>query len=138
MKFWQKTFILTLVLFLVCFAVGIFAVAVYFNDQLNTSCENTCLAEQFYIVKSFTADSEYTVATGGSVGELMMSYCDYYSAEGITLAIEYGGERSESAGNEALMQIAFEAECDGDERTYFQRRADGKAQPLLLYRCRSG
>ncbi len=126
MKFWQKTFILTLVLFLVCFAVGIFAVAVYFNDQLNTSCENTCLAEQFYIVKSFTADSEYTVATGGSVDELMMSYSDYYSAEGITLAIEYGGAESESMGNEALMQIAFEADCEGDERTYFQRRVDGK------------
>ena len=126
MKFWQKTFILTLVLFLVCFAVGIFAVAVYFNDQLNTSCENTCLAEQFYIVKSFTADSEYTVATGGSVDELMMSYYDYYSAEGITLAIEYGGVKSEGSGNEALMKIAFEAESGGDERTYFQRRVDGK------------
>ena len=126
MKFWQKTFILTLVLFLVCFAVGIFAVAVYFNDQLNTSCENTCLAEQFYIVKSFTADSEYTVATGGRVDELMMSYSDYYSAEGITLAIEYGGEKSANADNDELMKLAFEAECEGGERTYFQRRVDGK------------
>lgn len=126
MKFWQKTFILTLVLFLVCFAVGIFAVAVYFNDQLNTSCENTCLAEQFYIVKSFTADSEYTVATGGRVDELMMSYSDYYSVEGITLAIEYGGEKSANADNDELMKIAFDTECEGGERTYFQRRVDGK------------
>lgn len=126
MKFWQKTFILTLVLFLVCFAVGIFAVAVYFNDQLNTSCENTCLAEQFYIVKSFTADSEYTVATGGSVDELIMSYSDYYSSEGITLAVEYGGVKSETSDSGELMKLAFEAECEGGERTYFQRRVDGK------------
>ena len=127
MKFWQKTFILTLALFLVCFAVGIFSVAVYFNDQLNTNCENTCLAEQFYIVKSFTADSEYTVATGGSVSELIMSYYDYYSSEGIILAIDHGGERSADEANEALMQIAFDADYaeESDERTYFQRRVDG-------------
>ena len=127
MKFWQKTFILTLALFLVCFAVGIFSVAVYFNDQLNTNCENTCLAEQFYIVKSFTADSEYTVATGGSVSELIMSYYDYYSSEGIILAIDHGGERSADEANESLMQIAFDADYaeESDERTYFQRRVDG-------------
>ena len=127
MKFWQKTFILTLALFLVCFAVGIFSVAVYFNDQLNTNCENTCLAEQFYIVKSFTADSEYTVATGGSMSELIMSYYDYYSEEGIMLAIDYDGERSADEANEALMNIAFDADYaeESDERTYFQRRVDG-------------
>ena len=127
MKFWQKTFILTLALFLVCFAVGIFSVAVYFNDQLNTNCENTCLAEQFYIVKSFAADSEYTVATGGSVSELIISYYDYYSSEGIILAIDHGGERSADEANEALMKIAFDADYaeESDERTYFQRRVDG-------------
>ena len=127
MKFWQKTFILTLALFLVCFAVGIFSVAVYFNSQLNINCENTCLAEQFYIVKSFTADSEYAAATGGSVGELIMSYYDYYSAEGIVLAIDHGGERSADEKNAELINIAFDAEYDSesDERTYFQKRVNG-------------
>ena len=137
MKFWQKTFILTLTLFLICFAIGIFSVAVFFNEQLNENCENTCLAEQFYIVKSFAADSEYTTVTGGSVSELMMSYYDYYSSEGIILAIEYDGIRhmvnvSDDPTAE-LMQIAYDTELpveddDGtDSRAYFQKRVgDGR------------
>ncbi len=127
MKFWQKTFILTLALFLLCFAVGIFSVAVYFNGQLSDSCESTCLSEQFYIVKSFTADSEYTAATGQDMGELIMSYCDYYKNEGIILAVDCGGERSVTTDlvTEGLMDIAFAAKTEGDERVYFQRRVDG-------------
>lgn len=125
MKFWQKTFILTLALFLVCFGSGIFALAVFFNGQLVENCENTCLAEQFYIAKSFAADCEYTSATGGSLGELIMSYSEYYAGDGIILAVEYGGE---TGGDTELMKIALEAEISGGEgeRTYFQRRVDGK------------
>ena len=90
MKFWQKTFIFTLALFLVCFGSGIFALAVFFNGQLVQNCENTCLAEQFYIAKAFSADCEYTAATDGDVKGLMMSYGEYYSSDGIILALEYG------------------------------------------------
>jgi len=126
LKFWQKTFICTLVLFLICFGSGIFALAVFFNGQLVENCENTCLAEQFYIAKSFGADCEYTSATGGSVKDLMMSYSEYYSGEGIILALEYDGESTDTASE--LSRIAFEAELEGgeDERSYFQRRVDGK------------
>ena len=125
MKFWQKTFICTLALFLVCFGSGIFALAVFFNGQLVENCENTCLAEQFYIAKSFGADCEYTAATGGSIKELMMSYGEYYSSDGIILAVEYGGEVSDTADKKALVDVALEAELTEGERVYFQRRIDG-------------
>ena len=125
MKFWQKTFICTLALFLVCFGSGIFALAVFFNGQLVENCENTCLAEQFYIAKSFGADCEYTAATGGSIKELMMSYGEYYSSDGIILAVEYGGETSDTGDKADLAKIAFEAELPEGERVYFQRRVDG-------------
>ena len=126
MKFWQKTFILTLALFLVCFGSGIFALAVFFNGQLVENCENTCLAEQFYIAKSFASDCEYTASTGGSVKELMMSYSEYYFADGISLAIEYDGIRNEQTDGE-LAQIAFSEPLseDEEERIYFQRRVNG-------------
>lgn len=126
MKFWQKTFICTLALFLVCFGSGIFALAVFFNGQLVENCENTSLAEQFYIAKAFAADCEYTAATGGNVKDLMMSYSEYYSGEGIILALEYDGESTEDESK--LSRIAFETEMSGDEdeRSYFQRRVDGK------------
>jgi signal transduction histidine kinase len=126
LKFWQKTFICTLALFLVCFGSGIFALAVFFNGQLVENCENTCLAEQFYIAKSFAADCEYTSATGGSVSELIMSYSEYYAGDGIILAVEYGGETGDSGS--ALASIAYSAEFSGEEgeRTYFQQRVDGK------------
>ena len=132
-------------MFLICFAIGIFSVAVFFNGQLNTNCENTCLAEQFYIVKSFVADSEYTTATGGSIDELVMSYYDYYSSEGIILAVEYGGSKNLSSDKktEELMQIAFDAEVSeadgGDEgRAYFQRRVDGKRYIFVKSRLDGG
>jgi len=127
MKFWQKTFILTLALFLLCFGVGIFSIAVFFNNQLTENCEDTCLAEQFYIARSFASDIEYTVATGNSVSELMMSYCEYYSSDGIVLAIEYAGERVSDAHRKELADIAFAASenADGQGRTYFHRHIDG-------------
>lgn len=129
MKFWQKTFILTLTLFLICFAVGIFSVAVFFNGQLNESCEETCLAEQFYIVKSFAADSEYATSTGESVSELIMSYYEYYYSEGIVLAIDFDGNRSfaTDVATAELLRIAYSIDHDGteDQRTYFQKSVDG-------------
>ena len=125
MKFWQKTFICTLALFLVCFGSGIFALAVFFNGQLVENCENTCLAEQFYIAKSFSTDCEYTAATDGDVKGLMMSYGEYYSSDGIILALEYGEFTSEAGDKSALADIAFEAEMAENERIYFQRRVDG-------------
>lgn len=128
MKFWQKTFILTLVLFLVCFGIGVYAIAEFFNGQLTENCENTCLAEEFYIVKSFAADSEYTSATGNSMTELMMSYCEYYADDGIHLAIEYGEERVTGNISEGLYELAFsdtEGEKEG-ETEYFHLRHDGK------------
>ena len=117
---------MTLALFLVCFGSGIFALAVFFNGQLVENCENTCLAEQFYIAKSFSADCEYTSATGGSVSELIMSYSEYYAGDGIILAVEYDGETGGDGGE--LTKIAFDAEIsEGEgERTYFQRRVNGK------------
>ena len=108
-----------------CFGSGIFALAVFFNGQLVENCENTCLAEQFYISKSFAADCEYTTSTGGSVKELMMSYGEYYSSDGIILAVEYGGEVSDTGDKAALAQIAFDADLPEGERVYFQRRVDG-------------
>ncbi len=127
MKFWQKTFLLTLSLFLVCFAVGIFSLAVYFNGQLNESCEDTCLSEQFYIARSFSADVEYTSATGGDAGDLIMSYYNYYYDEGIILALEYGDEHSSTANvaDEALLNMAFGMKTSDGERTYVQQNVDG-------------
>ena len=138
MKFWQKTFICTLVLFLVCFGSGIFALAVFFNGQLVENCENTCLAEQFYIAKSFGADCEYTAATGGSIKDLMMSYGEYYSGDGIILAAEYGDVVSDVGDRSALADIAFEAELLENERVYFQRRVDGVRYIFIKSRLEDG
>ena len=122
MKFWQKTFILTLALFLLCFGIGVFSIAGFFNEQLTENCENTCLAEEFYIVKSFAADSEYTSATGNSISKLMMSYCEYYSDDGIVLAIEYGEERVSGDLSDELRELAFADDRVDGETVYFHHR----------------
>ena len=140
MKFWQKTFILTLALFLLCFGGGVFSIAVFFNGQMIENCEDTCLAEQFYISKSFAADSEYTAATGKSMSELMMSYYEYYYDDGIILAIEYDEERVGYENNTLLADIAFEApDAQNDEEiTYFHRHIDGKRYIFIKSRFENG
>ena len=125
MKFWQKTFILTLALFLLCFGIGIFTIAEFFNGQLTENCENTCLSEEFYIARSFASDSEYTAATGNSMSELMMSYCEYYADDGIILAIEYGDERVTANMSDELREIAFSDGYGDNETAYFHRRLNG-------------
>lgn len=127
MKFWQKTFICTLVLFLVCFGSGIAALAVFFNGQLVENCENTCLAEQFYIAKSFSADCEYTAATGGDIEDLIMSYCEYYAADEISLIVEYGEKRGYDETDGALFEVASGMELADNEsdRVYKQHRLGG-------------
>ena len=138
MKFWQKTFILTLSLFLICFGVGIFSIASFFNGQLVENCENTCLAEEFYIARSFAADSEYTLATGSSISELMISYCEYYADDGIHLAIEYAGERVTGRISTRLSELAFSDFGGEGETAYFHHRADGKRYILIKSEIENG
>ena len=90
MRFWQKTYILTLVLFLVCLNAGIISLTLFTHSKSVRSAEETAGAEQYYIARSFERDLEDMLAAGAeqSPSLLMSSYCAYYVQRGVFLAFE--------------------------------------------------
>ncbi len=93
MRFWHKTYILTLMLFLLCLNTGIMSLAVYTYQKNVEAIEETATAEQHYIARSFENDYESMQAAGGmtSPSLLMQSYGNHYASKGICLAFEKEG-----------------------------------------------
>lgn len=92
MRFWQKTYLFTLVLFLICLNVGILSLTVYTYRKNVETTEASVRAEQYYVAKSFERD--YTDMTESNVFSspslLMKSYGSYYANKGLYLAFEEG------------------------------------------------
>ena len=80
MRFWQKTYILTLILFLACLNAGIISLTLFTHSKSVRSAEVSAGAEQFYVARSFERDLEDMLASGGwqSPSLLMTSYGNYY------------------------------------------------------------
>lgn len=106
MRFWQKTYLLTLVLFLVCLNAGILSLAYYTYSGNVEATENACRAENDYIARSFERDYAAMLDAGKeeNAALLMSSYGMHYLPQGIRLAF-YDGETclySSFAGEEGL------------------------------------
>ena len=56
MRFWQKTYIFTLVLFLVCLNVGVLSLTVYTYRKNVEAAETATAAEQYYVAMCFERD----------------------------------------------------------------------------------
>ena len=94
MRFWQKTYLLTLLLFLVCLYVGLFSLAFYTYGKNVQNVESLCCSEQSYIVKSFERDFEDMNAAGSNANPslLMESYGRFYAKEDAFLSFQKDGE----------------------------------------------
>ncbi len=94
-RFWQKTYIWTLVLFLVCLYVGLFSLAYYTYNRSVDNAEKACRAEADYIAMSFERDynSMTAAGSGGSPSLLMQSYGQNYAKQQIMLDFTENGER---------------------------------------------
>lgn len=94
MRFWQKTYIFTLILFLICLNAGVFSLAYYTYRQSVKSTEDGCRSEQFYIAKSFERDYTDMNAAGEGANPmlLMQSYGVYYQKQQIGLDFLENGE----------------------------------------------
>lgn len=94
MRFWQKTYIFTLVLFLICLNVGILSLTVYTYEKTVESTENTVSAEQCYVAMSFERDYNDLTETNNYTSPvlLMQSFGTYYDNKGVFLAFEENGE----------------------------------------------
>ena len=99
-RFWKKTYILTLLLFLFCLYAGLFSLAFYTYGKEVDNAEDACRYEQSYIVRSFERDYADLTSQGGETSPslLMNSYDRYYSKEGIQLSFQKDGRAVYSSG----------------------------------------
>ena len=59
LRFWQKAYLLTLALFLLCINGGILSLTVYTHGENVKAAEEAAKAQQYYVAVSFERDMEY-------------------------------------------------------------------------------
>ena len=90
MKFWQKTYLFTLILFLLCLNAGILSLTVYTYQKNIEAAEITASAEQNYIALSFERDHDSLMSDdpNATVILLMQSFGVHYGEQGLYLTFE--------------------------------------------------
>lgn len=154
LKFWQKTFILTLIIFLVSLNVGVFSLALYTYRRDLESERAGCRAEVYYIARAFERDyADLTSAgEGADISLLADSYCSFYAKRGVRLEFVSaekvlssgfrGGHRELAANTEGFDKSEGEryflvsATVCGDKYTLIYGRSfagtDGEFRSLML------
>lgn len=82
-KFFEKSYFTTLVLFLLLLNACIFSLALYTHNRSSDSAIEVCRSEQFCIIEAFERD--YEVSSEEDDYLLMLSYGTFYSNDGIML-----------------------------------------------------
>ena len=85
-KFFEKSYFITLLLFLVLLNACIFSLALYTHNRSYESAEQVCRSEQLVIIKAFERDFEIS----GEADTLALSYVTFYSKESIYLRFAEG------------------------------------------------
>ena len=153
MRFWQKTYIFTLLLFLICLNIGILSLTVYTYQKNVASTETAVTAEQYYVAMSFERDyKEMTESNSNSSPSLLMqSFGTYYANKGLFLAFEENGEviysnftNEYDINKNALLHTDFDGKrhivisseiCDGKYEMIFAKDVeslDSEFQALML------
>ena len=85
-RFFEKSYFITLLLFLVLLNACIFSLALYTHNRSYESAEQVCRSEQLVIIEAFERDYEIS----GEADTLALSYVTFYSKEGIYLQFTEG------------------------------------------------
>ncbi len=95
MRFWQKTYIFTLILFLLCLNIGVLSLTVYTYGKTVDATETAVKAEQYYVAMNFERDyGDLNEANTNlsSPSLLMQSFGTYYGNKGLFIAFEQDGK----------------------------------------------
>jgi len=127
-RFREKTYIITLLLFLVFLNAGIFTLAYYTQQQTADGEKAVCLAEQDVISRAFESDIKNT----GKIGKFntMHTYGSYYSEKQVFLAFSLEGETLYSS-----LPQGIEPSDNGYSAT---KRVDGKRYFIITATTESG
>ncbi len=98
MKFREKTYIITLLLFLIFLNAGIFSLAYYTYTSNTKAAYSLCQEESRVIAEGFQKDSKYlNLASTQKI--LMRNYCEHYDDNNINLAFFNVDENNIVYGN---------------------------------------
>jgi len=94
MRFWQKTYIFTLVIFLICLNIGILSLTLYTYQKNIEATETAVAAEQYYVAMSFERDYDVLMESNenASPSLLMQSYGAHYGEKGLFIAFRKDAE----------------------------------------------
>ncbi len=90
MKFFERTFLLTFILFLIFLNTGVFALAMYTYKNNIKAAESVCIAELNSIVDAFEKDYAYAEVSSAKI--LHTAYGKFYSEKSIKLRFLSDGE----------------------------------------------
>lgn len=130
LKFWQKTYILVLALFLAGLFAGILSLTVFSYNKSLSEKEETSRAECSYIASSFERDwsslTEY--GRGADITLLMASYGDHYKKQNVFLCFN---------SEEGLVYSAFtgDAPAPGDGKLIYRNTDAGKEIVISVSVC---
>lgn len=116
MKFFERTYLLTFILFLVFLNAAVFALAMYTFHNNIEAAESVCQTEFLSITDAFEKDYEYTGAQ--SAGLLQATYGKFYKGKNISLKFITDGNVGYSSISESIPVPA--------ENTLSMTRNDGK------------
>lgn len=130
MRFWQKTYIFTLVLFLVCLNVSVLSLTAYTYWKNIEATETAVKAEQYYVAMSFERDYEDLMKSSvASPSLLMQSFVAHYGSKGTYLAFEEDGN---------VICTSFENEYNIKENTLIHADFNGKRHIIISSRICDG
>lgn len=124
MRFWQKTYLFTLVLFLICLNIGILSLTVYTYRKNVEATETAVSAEQYYIAMSFERDyKDLTEANANSSPSLLMqSFGTHYGNKGLYLAFQEDGN---------VIFSNFANDCEIEKNSLLHTDLDGKRHIVI-------
>ena len=124
MKFWQKTYLFTLILFLLCLNIGILSLTVYTHRKNIEATEITASAEQNYIALSFERDHDTLISDNpnATVTLLMQSFGAHYGNKGLYLTFEENGR---------ILYTNFPHNCQTPQNTITHTVFDGQRYILI-------
>ncbi|MBO5981068.1 MAG: hypothetical protein J6Q24_01335, partial [Clostridia bacterium] len=85
-RFFEKSYFITLILFLAFFNLGLFSLALYTHHNSTEAAKQICVSEQFAIIEAFEKDYSDGGETEGYF--LQLSYGKHYKDKGILLRFE--------------------------------------------------
>ena len=137
-RFWQRTYLVTLLLFLVCLYAGLFSLAFYTYGQSVESTESACLAEMRYLTRSFERDlHDMEEAENGTSPKLLMqSYAQNYEKQRVNLAFLENGKEIFSSFEKTppLPETDRITQIKADEERWILIAGDvAEGRYLLLY-----